>query len=427
MRKPRRASNNRQPTSGGVSLGTRNNRADDHASTPPSRARTLSDKEQLRAVNTNASVAVAVSPPVSDVSTPIRCADKQVPSPTLTTPSLSPSSLSSTSPSPATPPSVPHDSFAGFSANVSSPASPVSSSEKPASTLAQIAPSSPPRTSFPSAAPIVRLPSPRVSKPASLREDTVRELSALLKDISTDTIDHVAAETLTVATNHPGSLAEVLALIIDAAIDEPFSSDLYALLCQRIMEQTDLNHTGQCEVRRNLRDVGKSASSGVFRAQVLAQCRERLEQEWPQEEHEATNDKDISLDRIVPYSGDDAAQHDADAQSRRRALSLIKFISELLRVGIVTERIVHDSIKKLLPDLGIPSDEEMECLCDVLTNVGYLLDTPHVSDHMHNYFARMAGLARSSCVNLRLQIMLQVSVVYVPVFTLELMEITERH
>lgn len=273
---------------------------------------------------------------------------------------------------------------------------------------------------------MVRLPSPQVSKPAGLREDTARELSALLKDISADTIDHVVAEILTVAENHPGSLAEVLALIIDAAIDEPFSSDLYASLCQRIMEQTDLNQIGQCEVRRGLGGIGEPVSSGVFCAQVLAQCRERLEQEWPQEGHEATNDKDLSLDRIVPYSGDDAAQHDADAQSRRRALNLIKFISELLKVGIVTERIMHDTIKKLLPDLGIPSDEEMECLCDVLTNVGHLLDTPHVSAHMHNYFARMAGLARSPCVNLRLQIMLQVSVVYVQVFTLELMEITER-
>ena len=418
MRKPRRTERHTKPTSGGVSLGTPNGGVDDQAATVPSPARTLPDKEQPRTAKAGAPPTIAVSPSpkaMPNASTPaVRSAEQHAPSPTTTTPSLSPSALSSApaSPSLATPSIVSFDSFGGLGISVSASTStaPVSSSDKSVSVLQGHVPSSSSLESLPTAAPVVRRPTREDKAPApGPREDTVRKLRSQLKNINADTLDCVVSEILAVTKDQSGALAEVVSLIIDAAIDEPFSSDLYALLCQQIMEQSG---SGQAA-----RSGGKDVSSDEgqhhpFCVQILKQCRERLGEEGPQEGHVTPDDKDIVTVPTVPYSGDDAAPYsdrDTDCAAERGVLNLTKFISELLKVEVVTERIMHDAIKRLLPDLGFPSDEEIDCLCDVLTNVGYMLDTPDASADMDNYFARMAGLARSPRVNLRMQVMLQVS------------------
>ena len=237
----------------------------------------------------------------------------------------------------------------------------------------------------------------------------MRRLHSQLKDINADTLDCVATEFLAVTKDQSGALVELVSLIIDAAIDEPFSSDLYALLCQKFLEQSGSGQTA--------RPGGKGVSSDEgrhhpFCVQILKQCRARLGEEGLQESQVTPDDAVTVLAQPVPYSGDDAAPYsdrDTSCEAERGVLNLIKFISELLKVEVVTERIMHDAVKRLLPDLGFPSDEEIDCLCDVLTNVGYMLDTPDASADMDNYFARMAGLARSPRVNLRMQVMLQVS------------------
>lgn len=395
MRKPVRTTRRTTPTSGEVSLGAPIGRADGRTSTNPSQVPTRLNTNQARGVETRAFPVISMPPgPVSTVSTPDRSAEKCVPSPTTTTPSLSSSSLSSTSPSLASLPSVLSNPLDGLS--VSGPSPPASASEKPAFSL----PSSSPLTSPLTAAPMVNLPPGRASGPVGLQRDVAQNLRILLKGVTIGMHDHVLTEITAVTNGQCGSLTEIISLIIDAAIDEPFSSDMYALLCQKIAEQAELG--------QRLGGIGKPASKNVFRAQVLKQCQERLEYEWPHEGN-AADGSDTPLGQTIQYSGDDAVHHGTDPGSKRRALNLIKFISELLRTQILTEHIVHDSIELLLPDVGIPSDEDIECLCDVLTNVGYLLDTPDALAQMRGYFTRMAGLTRSPHINLRMKVMLQVS------------------
>merc|ERR1719422_1719654 len=56
---------------------------------------------------------------------------------------------------------------------------------------------------------------------------------------------------------------------------------------------------------------------------------------------------------------------------RRRSLGNIRFISELYKLQMVTVRIMHESVKKLLKTRD---DESLECLCTLLTTVGQVLD-----------------------------------------------------
>ncbi|KAJ2985127.1 hypothetical protein NUW54_g10254 [Trametes sanguinea] len=73
---------------------------------------------------------------------------------------------------------------------------------------------------------------------------------------------------------------------------------------------------------------------------------------------------------------------------------------------MLTERIMHECIKKLLGNVENPEEEEIESLCKLLTTVGALLDTPKARAHMDVYFSRMKELTKSGNVNSRMQFML---------------------
>ncbi|KAI0042560.1 hypothetical protein FA95DRAFT_1575660 [Auriscalpium vulgare] len=74
---------------------------------------------------------------------------------------------------------------------------------------------------------------------------------------------------------------------------------------------------------------------------------------------------------------------------------------------MLTERIMHECIKKLLGNVENPEEEEIESLCKLLITVGVLLDTPKAHAHMDVYFSRMKELTKSKNVNSRMQYMLQ--------------------
>ncbi|KAF8890308.1 armadillo-type protein [Gymnopilus junonius] len=54
----------------------------------------------------------------------------------------------------------------------------------------------------------------------------------------------------------------------------------------------------------------------------------------------------------------------------------MKFFGELFKVQMLTERIMHNCVKKLLGNLDNPEEEEIESLCKLLTTVGAILDHP---------------------------------------------------
>lgn len=56
---------------------------------------------------------------------------------------------------------------------------------------------------------------------------------------------------------------------------------------------------------------------------------------------------------------------------RRRSLGNIRFIGELYKLGMLTARIMHECVKKLLKQTD---EESLECLCRLLTTVGKDLD-----------------------------------------------------
>jgi len=80
-------------------------------------------------------------------------------------------------------------------------------------------------------------------------------------------------------------------------------------------------------------------------------------------------------------------------KAKHRSLGNILFIGELFKLQMLTEGIMNDCIERLLK---IESDEEnIECLCRLLTTIGKELDKASNAAKMKSYFDRLEGIAKN--------------------------------
>ena len=164
---------------------------------------------------------------------------------------------------------------------------------------------------------------------------------------------------------------------------------MYARLCRNMMEQ----------ISPNVRDDGIKNAEGkpiaggqLFRKYLLNRCQEDFERGWVAKEAtaaaaatKASEDQAAKAAAEGNENGESALYSDeyyAAQKAKRQGLGLIKFIGELFKLQMLTERIMHECVKKLLRNVENPEEEEIESLCKLLTTVGQILDTPKARAHM---------------------------------------------
>ena len=164
---------------------------------------------------------------------------------------------------------------------------------------------------------------------------------------------------------------------------------MYARLCRNMMEQ----------ISPNVRDDGIKNAEGkpiaggqLFRKYLLNRCQEDFERGWVAKEAtaaaaatKASEDQAAKAAAEGNENGESALYSDeyyAAQKAKRQGLGLIKFIGELFKLQMLTERIMHECVKKLLGNVENPEEEEIESLCKLLATVGQILDTPKARAHM---------------------------------------------
>ncbi|KAJ8696973.1 hypothetical protein PTI98_006792 [Pleurotus ostreatus] len=256
--------------------------------------------------------------------------------------------------------------------------------------------------------------------PVSL--DTVcRKVRALLNKLAVATFDSISDQIIEWA-NMPRmetdarTLKQIIQLIYGAVDENEWLVEMLARLCRKMMEQ----------ISPEVQDSSVMSAQGwpitgghLFRKYLLNRCQEDFERGWVSMEAAATsktlsdkvvNDKATanakgaeSPDEVAFYS----EKYYATQKARHQGLGLIVFMSELFKFQMLTERIMHECVKKLLRNFDNPEEEEIEGLCKLLSTVGQLLDTPKARAHMDAYFLRINNLMKSLIVSSRMQFMLQ--------------------
>ncbi|KAG2347381.1 ARM repeat-containing protein [Suillus weaverae] len=210
------------------------------------------------------------------------------------------------------------------------------------------------------------------------------------------------------------TLIQVIRLVFEKATDEAAWSEMYARLCRKMMEQ--ISPEVQDQGIKNME--GKPIRGGhLFRKYLLNRCQEDFERGWFAKEVTATSvaakaSDNQAAEAVHEKQGTSDAgfhlnEYYAAQKAKRQGLGLITFIGELFKVRMLTERIMHECVKKLFGNVENPEEEEIESLCQLLKTVGQLLDTPKASAHMDVYFTRMKELGKSHNISTRMRFMLQ--------------------
>ncbi|KAG6855612.1 hypothetical protein H0H87_000268 [Tephrocybe sp. NHM501043] len=254
-----------------------------------------------------------------------------------------------------------------------------------------------------------------------------RKVKALLNKLTMEKFDSISDQIVAWANkseneNDGKTLIQVIRLVFEKATDEANWSEMYARLCRKMMER--IIPTVRDEGIRNTE--GKPITGGqLFRKYLLNRCQEEFEHGWAMERAAAAAAaskaaEDAAAKEAAAKSGTDEValysdEYYAAQKVKRRGLGLIRFIGELFKLQMLTERIMHECLKKLLGNVDNPDEEDIESCCKLLGTVGAMLDTPRAAKHMHVYFSRIEELRTSPLVSSRVQFLL-----------LETLELRER-
>ncbi|KDQ50868.1 hypothetical protein JAAARDRAFT_211447 [Jaapia argillacea MUCL 33604] len=249
-----------------------------------------------------------------------------------------------------------------------------------------------------------------------------RKVTALLNKLTMEKFDSISDKIISWANRSKKekdgrTLIQVIKLVFEKATDEAAWSEMYARLCRKMMEQISLEV--QDEGIKN--DEGKPITGcQLFRKYLLNRCQEDFERGWAAKESTAAAaatkaTEDAATTTANEGKGQEKAalfseEYYAAQKAKRQGLGLVKLIGELFKLQMLTERIMHECIKKLLSNVENPKEEEIESLCKLLTTVGQLLDMPKTKQYMDIYFARMKSLIENPELSSRTKFMLQDSI-----------------
>lgn len=121
-------------------------------------------------------------------------------------------------------------------------------------------------------------------------------------------------------------------------------------------------------------------------------------------------EKENFVESVLAELPEDATPEERELIRKRtksRMLGNIRFIGELYKQKMLTEKIMHECLMKLLGEVENPDEDEIECLCKLLTTIGKMIDHAKAKPHIDEYFLRMNEMAKNAALPNRMRFMLQ--------------------
>jgi translation initiation factor 4G len=196
-------------------------------------------------------------------------------------------------------------------------------------------------------------------------------------------------------------------LVFEKAIDEPGFSVAYAKMCLDLQK----------------REAATKGAKSQFRKLLITRCQTEFEKDYMdaadklkyEEEMKTEKSKDVRKKLQAEFEG-------KERKARHRSLGNIKFIGELYKLKMLTSRIMHECVKKLLastPLNGKTDEESIESLCNLLGTVGKDLEMDTMAKlnsggakdpnihHFDHYFAQMQSILERKQTSSRVRFMLK--------------------
>ncbi|PYH96091.1 hypothetical protein BO71DRAFT_408055 [Aspergillus ellipticus CBS 707.79] len=229
-----------------------------------------------------------------------------------------------------------------------------------------------------------------------------RKVKAALNKMTPENFDRISGQLLEIVSQSKDesdgrTLRQVIQLTFEKATDEAHWASIYAKFCKSMLESMS------AEIKdENIHDKNGNVVAGgsLFRKYLLNRCQEEFERGWkvnlPPKPEGETEEAAMMSDEYYKA-----------AAAKRRGLGLVKFIGELYKLGMLTERIMHECVKKLVDYEGMPDEAEVESLTSLLRTIGASLDASERGHAMMDaYFHRIKLMVQTPGLPSRLRFML---------------------
>ncbi|PWY68678.1 hypothetical protein BO70DRAFT_400294 [Aspergillus heteromorphus CBS 117.55] len=229
-----------------------------------------------------------------------------------------------------------------------------------------------------------------------------RKVKAALNKMTPENFDRISGQLLEIVSQSKDetdgrTLRQVIQLTFEKATDEAHWASIYAKFCKSMLESMS------AEIKdENIHDKNGNVVAGgsLFRKYLLNRCQEEFERGWkvnlPPKPEGQTEEAAMMSDEYYKA-----------AAAKRRGLGLVKFIGELYKLGMLTERIMHECVKKLVDYDGMPDEAEVESLTSLLRTIGLSLDASERGHAMMDaYFQRINLMVQTPGLPSRLRFML---------------------
>ncbi|CAL0329515.1 unnamed protein product [Lupinus luteus] len=216
-----------------------------------------------------------------------------------------------------------------------------------------------------------------------------RQLKAILNKLTPQNFDRLFEQVKAVNIDNAVTLTGVISQIFEKALTEPTFCEMYANFCSHLASA--------------LPDFSEDNEKITFKRLLLNKCQEEFERgEKEQEEANKVDEGEVKQS--------DEEREERRVKARRRMLGNIRLIGELYKKRMLTERIMHECIKKLLGQYQDPDEEDIEALCKLMSTIGEMIDHPKAKVHMDAYFDRMKVFSNNMNLSSRVRFMLKDSI-----------------
>ncbi|XP_043725405.1 eukaryotic translation initiation factor 4G-like isoform X2 [Telopea speciosissima] len=229
-----------------------------------------------------------------------------------------------------------------------------------------------------------------VGKASDEEECKQRQLKAILNKLTPQNFDKLFEQVKEVNIDNAGTLSGVISQIFDKALMEPTFCEMYANFCFHLASA--------------LPEINEDNEKITFKRLLLNKCQEEFER-GEMEQAEANRDEEEGEVKMS-----EVEREEKKVQARRRMLGNIRLIGELYKKKMLTERIMHECIKKLLgqdSQYQNPDEEDVEALCKLMSTIGEIIDHPKAKEHMDAYFEMMMKLSNNMKLSSRVRFMLK--------------------
>ena len=262
----------------------------------------------------------------------------------------------------------------------------------------------------------------RLKGPASAEEELqtdelYKKVRSVLNKLTPQKFETLVSQVRSLEIDTQDKLQGVIDLVFEKAVDEPNFSVAYALMCKELRQMKVLTDKKKEELKEDVvaetQPGASNTNSGEvdFRKLIIERCQMQFQKNTHDEEMKANKLKEI--EECTDETKKKELQinfEDYDRRLRVRSVGNIRFIGELFKKEMISPKIMYFCVQHLLTNVN---EENLECLCKLLTTIGKVLDDKPHSSHPNGlgpYFAQLAeicGKKNQHKISSRIRFMIQ--------------------